>query len=306
MKKFADFILGIDGGATKTVARLVHLESNKVWLESSGPSSLTNDYQAAVATLEVICTALCLKANCTLDNIVAVFGLAGACNEALADNLSQIFKGRMHGLEIYTDAKTSVYGANNGLPIAVVALGTGSVGMRLEPLGKNTLIGGWGFLLGDEGGGAKLGLHAIQATMGEIQHLGQCQSPLAICIGNRVGLTRTDVLTWVAQAKPIDFAQHAPLVFEHYHYCQMAKKVLEDHLISVEELIRDTRAKSNLPVVLLGSLAEPTYALLSQNTQKIIIKASGNALDGACLLAKKNRENISINKKGAVKNDYEG
>jgi len=306
MKNSADFILGIDGGATKTIARLVHIESNEVWLESSGPSSLTNDYQAAVATLEAICTKLCVKANCTLDNIVAVFGLAGACNEDLADDLSLLFKGRLHGLEIYTDAKTSVYGANNGLPVAVVCLGTGSVGMRIEPSGKHTLTGGWGFLLGDEGGGAKLGLHAIQKTMGEIEHLGQCQSPLAICIGNRVGLTRTDIISWVAQAKPIDFARNAPFVFEYYHCCQMAKELLEGHLKSVEELISNTRGKSNLPVVLLGSLAEPTYELLSKSTQKIITKASGNALDGACLLAKENRENISSNIQEAVKNDYEG
>jgi len=301
MKKSADFILGIDGGATKTIAQLVHIESNEIWRELSGPSSLSNDFQGAVETLEAICVALCLKANCNLDNIVAVFGLAGAGNETLAGNIAQIFTDRLYGLEVCTDAKTSVYGANNGLPVAVVALGTGSVGMRLEPLGKNTLTGGWGFLLGDEGGGAKLGLHAIQATLAEIQDLGHCQSPLAVCIVDKVGLTRTAILTWIAQAKPIDFARHAPLVFEHYHGCQMAKSVLQGHLKSVEELITNTRAKTNLPVALLGSLAGPTYELLSDTTQQIIIKAGGNALDGACLLARENRKNIHSNIKEVVK-----
>jgi glucosamine kinase len=306
MSKSADFILGVDGGATKTVARLVHLESSKTWLETSGPSSLTNDYQGAVDTLEEICTSLCLKANSTLDNVVGVFGLAGAGNDALADKIYHKFKDELFCLEVCTDAKTSVYGANNGSPVAVVALGTGSVGMRLDPIGKNTLTGGWGFLLGDEGGGAKLGLHAIQATMAEIQNLGQAKSPLAIAIVEKVGLTRTEIITWTVKAKPIDFAQHAPLVFEHYENCKMAQTILQKHLRSVEELISNTQAKTNLPVVLLGSLGMPTYELLSKSTQKKIIKAKGNALDGACFLARKNRENIHSKIKEVKLNDYAG
>lgn len=291
MKAKADFILGVDGGATKTIACLIHLESNQVWQELLGPSSLTNDYQGAVDTLEAICESLCSKAECSLDNVVAVFGLAGAGNKKLADKLYQRFEKRIQKLEVCTDAKTSVYGANNGLPVAVVALGTGSVGMRLDPLGKNTLTGGWGFLLGDEGGGAKLGLHAIQATMAEVQDLGQAQSPLAIAIVGKIGVNRTDILNWTVQAKPVDFAQHAPLVFEYYESCQMAQDITKEHLKNVEALIKNTREKTNLPVVLLGSLGVPTYELLNESIRKIIIKASGNALDGACFLARKNREN---------------
>lgn len=303
MKKNAEFILGIDGGATKTIARLVHLDSNKSWQITLGPSSLTNDFQGAVNTLEEACSSLCYKANCTLDNVVGVFGLAGACNQANAEKLSRIFKERMSEFEICSDAKTSAYGANNGLPVATIALGTGSVGMRLESDGKYALIGGWGFLLGDDGGGAKLGLHAVQATMAEIQRLGHCISPLGIGISKRVGLTRTGILSWSAQATPIKFAQLAPLVFEHHKNCQMANSVMQTHLENVEQLICETRADTKLPVVLLGSLGEPTYHLLSESIQKVIVKAQGNALDGACLLA---RRNTQSNKQEVELNDYAG
>ena len=122
----------------------------------------------------------------------------------------------------------------------------------------------------------------------------------------KTGANRTSILNWSAQAKPIDFARYAPLVFQHYNGCQLAESVMQMHLKSVEELIKDTRSTTNLPVVLLGSLGEPTYKLLSKSTQNIILKAKGSALDGACLLARKTRENIEIKIKEIKTNDYAG
>jgi len=290
----AKFILGIDGGGTKTIARLVNLTTQEQWQASAGSSSLSNDFSGAINVLDKLIKEVTTLSQCQLKSITAVFGLAGAGSLKLVASLQQVFASRFAQLEICSDAKTSAYGANNGDEVAVVALGTGSVGMRLQynESGELThhLVGGWGFLIGDEGGGAKLGYHGVQTMIAEFQQYGKVRSQLAQTIASSIStagdpLTRHDIASWLAGAKPADFAQLSPLVFQFQQSCSVAKKLLSAHAIQVQRLIDDTRAQEDLPVVLLGGLVEPTLPLLPVSIQSLLIKPKGNALDGACLLA---------------------
>jgi len=295
----AAFILAIDGGGTKTIARLIDINSHKQWQATAGAASLTNNFNGAVAVIEYLSTELLAQSNCQPLDVTAVFGLAGAGDETRANNFAQHFQARFNCLKIFTDAETSAYGANNGNEVAVVALGTGSVGMRLQKDDGgeliSTLVGGWGFILDDEGGGAKLGLHGIRACLSEIQRFGYCESQLAKVITENIGESRADILNWTASAKPADFAIYAPMFFALHQDCPVAKKLLSGHIKHVEYLIANTRAGSNLPMVLLGGLAKPTQQLLSIATQKNLQAPSGTALDGACILAMKTYEDTLKN-----------
>ncbi|WP_114326543.1 BadF/BadG/BcrA/BcrD ATPase family protein [Candidatus Colwellia aromaticivorans] len=290
-----NYILGVDGGGTKTLARLINLTTQEQWQAASGPSSLTNNFTGAVKVLNALIDDLIEQADCQSLEVVAIFGLAGAGNSDLVAKLQEILAHRFIALDICSDATTSAYGANNGGEVAVVALGTGSVGMRLQlnEQGKLTqhLVGGWGFLIGDEGGGAKLGYHSVQALVAEFEYFGYAQSQLAKAVAAFINtqdshvITRQAIAVWLANAKPIDFAQLSPLVTQHQSDCPVAKNIIDNHVASVESLIRDTRADTTLPVVLLGGLAQSTQTLLSATTKRLLVSAKGDALDGACLLA---------------------
>lgn len=299
-QKNADYILGIDGGGSKTIARLINLTTQEQWQATSGPSSLTNDFTGAVKVLNTLIDNVFSQAGCQLFEVFAAFGLAGTGNSGAVTKLQQLFTQRFATLEIYSDAFTSAYGANNGGEVAMVALGTGSVGMRLQfnEQGELTqhIVGGWGFLLGDEGGGAKLGYHSVQALIAELEHFGYARSQLtqavAACINAKhnprvatSNITRQDMATWLAGARPVDFSQLSPLVTQYQLSCSVAKKIIANHIVNVESLIADTLADTTLPVVLLGGLAPVTEKLLSALTRDLLIKAKGNALDGACMLA---------------------
>jgi glucosamine kinase len=290
-----NYILGIDGGGSKTIARLINLTTREQWQATSGPSSLTNDFVGAVNVLNKLIDKVTEQARCQLLEVIAVFGLAGSENTDAVTQLQQLFAYRFTALEIHSDANTSAYGANNGGEVAVVALGTGSVGMRLQLNDEGELaqhiVGGWGFLIDDEGGGAKLGYHSVKALIVEFDHFGYADSLLAKAVvgfihtGGDRAITRQDIATWLAKAKPVDFAQLSPLVTQHQDSCPVANKIIVNHVASVESLIADTRADTTLPVVLLGGLAQSTKQLLSANTLRVVISAKGDALDGACLLA---------------------
>lgn len=294
-QKSDDYILGVDGGGTKTIARLINVTTQEQWQAVSGPSSLTNDFSGAVSVLNVLIDELIGQATCQSLEVIAVFGLAGTGDCDAVAKLQQTFEHRFIALDICSDASTSAYGANNGGEVAVVALGTGSVGMRLQLNEQGELrqhmVGGWGFLIGDEGGGAKLGYHSVQALITEFQHFGDAHSQLAQAVAAFINakdssaITRQKIAVWLANAKPVDFAQLSPLVTQCHSSCSVAKEIIANHIASVKSLISDTRANTTLPVVLLGGLAPFTQVLLSDKTKKFVINAQGDALDGACLLA---------------------
>ncbi|MEI6893252.1 MAG: BadF/BadG/BcrA/BcrD ATPase family protein [Colwellia sp.] len=293
------YVLGIDGGGSKTIACLIHLVSQKRWQVVAGPSSLTNDFSGAVKVLKFLIDEVISQAKCKSNEISAVFGLAGASHSENVAKLNKMFCNDFAVFDLCNDAKISAFGANNGKEVAVISLGTGSVGLRLQKNSKgelvDTIVGGWGFFIDDEGGGAKLGYHAMRALVAEYQHVGKIESKLGQAVAAFIHkktytLTRQNIAVWLSQAKPIDFAKLSPLVTKHQNDCPVAKQIIVNHVMSVESLITDTLAKSNLPVILVGGLAHFTESILSEKSKGLLISAKGSALDGACLLA-----NIQLN-----------
>ncbi|MGB1198397.1 MAG: BadF/BadG/BcrA/BcrD ATPase family protein [Thalassotalea sp.] len=280
------YVLGIDGGGTKTIARLQHLDTQQQWQVIGGSSSLTNDFDLALQTCDHLIKQLLVLSNANKDEISIVLGLAGAGNQEKSAVFSENLSKGFHCFELCTDAKTSLYGANAGQPVAVISLGTGSVGATLAVDGHSTLKGGWGFTVGDDGSGAKLGVLIIQTILSEFEKNNKIISKLgkAVCI--EIAGEKEQLINWSTMAKPVDFARLAPLVFELNDVCFVAKTVLLQHVENVEALIDNTRENQQLPVVLLGGLSAPTTPYLNPLIQAMLIPAKGDALDGACYLAK--------------------
>ncbi|WP_416307470.1 BadF/BadG/BcrA/BcrD ATPase family protein [Neptunicella sp. SCSIO 80796] len=281
------YILGIDGGGTKTIARLIDVGSRQQWEAKGGAASLTNDFAGAVDTLSNLIMSLLTRAEVHPEQVVSVIGVAGAGSSARASKLRQALDLPFAELIICNDARTSLYGANLGHPIAMVALGTGSVGARLDAQGEISFYGGWGFSAGDEGGGAKLGLQTVKCALAELDKSGGLKSALAKRVGMEIGTNRDSILTWLSAAGPADFARFSHLVFELAGSCPVANNIILIHCQHVEQLIACTVADSGLQVVMLGGLAEPTQLYLSCETHGLLTEPKGTALDGACLMAQR-------------------
>ena len=109
---------------------------------------------------------------------------------------------------------------------------------------------------------------------------------MSLYVASQIGYSRHSILQWLALAKPADFAKLAPHIFSLKDDCVVALEVLTAHVTMIEKLIKRTCGSSNLPLVLMGGLAEPSQALLSETYRNLIMPSKGNSLDGACLLAK--------------------
>lgn len=277
-----NYILGMDGGGTKTVARLVNTLTGQSWQSQDGPSSLSLGVQSAVDVITKQAEALAKQAGIELSAVSLLCGLAGASEHSLCQTAQQRLKPNFAQVEICSDAKTSAWGANQGAPVAVVALGTGSVAMVLDEQGTETLIGGWGLLAGDEGSGARFGLHAVHAFLWELDS-NQALSATGRYLGSQLGLKRTDILRWLRTAKSTDFAALFPSVWQLQSQCPVAQALVQQHLQAVIRLIGviDNR----LPLMMIGGLADLTAPLLPASIQQRMRPALGDALDGACILA---------------------
>lgn len=288
------FTIGIDGGGTKTLGRITdHFTGNTFDLKS-GPSSLSNDYEGAKEVIAHLLSDLLAHFDAQAKHTAVVIGVAGGGVETQAKQLHKDLPFVFAHLDVYNDAKTSLVGANGGKPIAMVALGTGSVGARLNEQGEESYTGGWGFPIGDGGSGAKLGFRAVQSLLEEIDWYGGAKSIL----GNKIQAAITDsereicvetnnqqIANWLAKSIAKDFAELTQYVLESTEVCEVAASLLDEHVHECEKLILQTRANTNLDVVMMGGLAPITLAKLSDKVSGFCKLAEGSSLNGACLLA---------------------
>lgn len=278
--------LMVDGGGSKTLARLINNSTGQHWQQHAGPASLTNDFSLALSNITALSLSLCQQAGVDSKQLHTVMGLAGAGNPQQQQQACQQLTQRYASLLLTTDARTSLYGANLGQPVVVVALGTGSVAMRLLADGSEQQVGGWGFNIGDEGGGAWLGKQLVRELLWQVDSLAGVQSPMLLQVAQQIGADAATLLPWLKTASPTDYAALAPLVFQYGAQCHIAATLLQRHIVAVEQLLFAGREHFDLPVVLLGGLADATAPLLSPSCRALLQAAKGSALDGGFILAR--------------------
>ncbi len=289
-----NYHIGIDGGATKTIARLISIASSEqsILIErTAGSGSLSQNFEQALFTVKNLVAELLHSVTSQAKHVNIAMGLAGAGNDKLRQkfiqSIQQHFKLDEKQLVITTDAVTSLFGANNGKAAVCLALGTGSVAMVLDSHGHMKQVGGWGASIADEGGAVYIGKQAVRAMLWEYDQNNDFNSSLSIKISEYLGHNRGQILNWLSQASVVDYADLAPLVTQLKDDCSVAKRIFNEHIKQVELLAQTVLGSTSLPLILLGGLAEVTAPYLSGNLQNKLLSAKGNSVDGACLLAKR-------------------
>ncbi|CAG8937811.1 unnamed protein product [Penicillium salamii] len=192
------FVLCVDGGGTKCAA-VVTDGTGAVYRGFAGPCNLTDqggDVSGVIATiLEAVKSALKgvstdrAKAGPWQKSLQTCFsfvwvGLAGLDRAGfqgqLAPKLADAFGiDNPRNLRVTNDVDlltAAVPLSHLGSSVLVVIAGTGSVAMRYrwdadqKKYQRVARSGGWGHILGDEGGGYAIGLKAIQHTLGVFEN----------------------------------------------------------------------------------------------------------------------------------------
>lgn len=170
-----DYILGVDGGGTKTIVQVADL-SGEVIAESESGSSNYKSVGIKIAK-ENINKAIS-KAIDMLDNLKkftfksACFGLSG--NDSCEDrNIYHkiIFESKIKNYlssaktVICNDTRIGLAAGSNSKNGIMIICGTGSNCFGINEEGKEAKVGGWDYILGDEGSGYAIGIGALRALM---------------------------------------------------------------------------------------------------------------------------------------------
>ena len=167
-----DLVLGIDGGATKTVAWLAQrageIEPPVVGRGTAGPANpQAIGFDAALENLDRAIAAAFDEAGVQPGTVAAaVLGLAGSDRDENRQVLHRWAENRhlARRFRVVTDAlPLLVAGSPDGCGIALIA-GTGSFCFGQTADGRTARSGGWGYLFGDEGSAYWIAVAGLRAA----------------------------------------------------------------------------------------------------------------------------------------------
>ncbi|KAA3441629.1 N-acetylglucosamine kinase [Mesorhizobium sp. SARCC-RB16n] len=279
------FVLGIDGGGTSCRAALATAGGVVVGRAKSGAANIRTDLTGARSNIVDAARQAFIAAGKDPDLIPqtpAILGLAGANVGTYRQQLEAILPFSTSRVE--TDAEIALEGAVGSGDGAMAILGTGTAYMARKN-GKSRAIGGWGFQVGDQGSGARIGRDLLEQTL--LAHDGVRQaSPLTDSMMAVFRNNPEDVVEFTTNAKPGDFGGFAPKVFEHAQKGDIvANWILDKAVADVEASLGALDLAAGAPLCLLGGLA-PLYApRLSARYRALLKEPLDDALGGAVQMA---------------------
>jgi glucosamine kinase len=265
-----DFVLGIDGGGTSCRAALAAPDGRVLARASSGAANIRTDLTNARTHIVEAARRAFVEAGQDPELLVhtpAVLGLAGANVGTYRQQLQAILPFRESRVE--SDAEIALEGAVGSGDGAIAVLGTGSA-YRVRRGGVSRPVGGWGFQVGDQASGARVGRDLLEQTL--LAYDGICEaSALTREIMAVFRDNPEDLVEFTVGAKPGDYGGFAPKVFEY--------------AADVEGALGALDLREGDVLCLLGGLAGLYAPLLAARYQPLLREPRGDALLGAVRMA---------------------
>lgn len=306
------FVIGIDGGGTKTAALLADLQGNVLAEETAGPSNFQIiGVEQAATTLFSVAEACCRKAGLSLDQVRRVVaGLTGAGRAVDQQRMQKGFESYAQAkgvsferVVIESDARIALEGAFKGGAGIILICGTGSIAFGKSHSGQVFRVGGWGRILGDEGSGYAIGRDALNAVTRQLDGRGK-KTLLADLIARRFNLRTQEEIITAVYRENFDLASVALLVIEaaEQHDTE-SERILNKATFELTEHVRSLvlmleaaspeRARQKIPLAFIGSVISNESVFTRILTHKItfslpqisIVKPEASPSYGAVLLA---------------------
>lgn len=280
-----ELAIGIDGGGSSCRAAVTDGTGRILGRGTAGPSNILSDLDSSL--INIIASARNAVADAgltpeTLTHIAAVVGVAGA-------NVGDYAQRVEHALpfarrRVVTDASTALQGALGDSDGVVGAFGTGSV-YNARRDGKLYGIGGWGFVIGDQASGARLGRDLLEHAL--LAHDGvRPPSALTEKLMAEYDNNPEKLVEFAHVSRPGDFAVYAPLVFTFADKGDpVALAIVQNATRSIGESLDALLWPSCPAICMLGGLANAYRPWLAERHRSLLKEPKGDVLQGAVDLA---------------------
>lgn len=316
----SQYVLGIDGGGTKTFAAIADMEGNILGSGLGGSANFDDvGIETAQNNISSAVRAACQNAELPLEMFASVFlGMAGVVSDkdratirGMALNLELA---QPAAIDIDHDCRIALAGGLSGRPGIVLITGTGSSCYGRTADGKEWRAGGWGYLIADEGSSYWLGLQAMRTAV--MAYDGRLERSLLLdSVMSYFGLTdANDIMhhIYVPGLKRSEIAALAPLVMQAAlegdpaarSLIEQGTRDLADCVLAVARQLGFSGQNSDrvTEIALIGGLLKAGEIFTSALERSIstliptarILPAELPPVSGACLLALQ-RTGLSIN-----------
>ena len=206
-----DLVVGLDAGGTKLAIRAETLGGDLVADVTFGAGEWSAVPAAAAASWLLEHVGRAVPAGSRL--VALGVGAQGCDAPQVAAALEHALAARGVGATVVNDGALLVPAAGLDQGIGVVA-GTGSIAVGADATGQILLAGGWGWVLGDEGGAAAIVREAVRAALSR-HDAGQPDDGLLAGLTGAFGVCTTEQLARAVNDDPTaeNWAPHAPTVF---------------------------------------------------------------------------------------------
>ncbi len=292
-------VIGIDGGGTSIRVAVTTPDLSIVGYSQGGsanPVGVGRD--AATRLIQEKTLEAMRKANLDAASIDAVAaGIAGASSEYATDWLEQTLKAVLPDTLIIpsSDIEIALVGAHGKREGVLVLSGTGSVALGVNAAGDMARVGGWGYLLGDEGSGHLIGMQGLRAvTLADDQRI----PPTSLTEALLAAVGVEDVMRlipWVYDRsvnRIPDVAALAPIVLEHARHDDAARAIVDEAIDGLAEHAETIIARLGMTqpdIAFTGGLLTRANALSEGLVQRLGLPALPvprySPVIGAALLA---------------------
>jgi N-acetylglucosamine kinase-like BadF-type ATPase len=300
------YLIGMDGGGTKTKCVLTDLNLNPIY-ETTGSASnfLVIGTETVSETILNLIEESASSQKIPLEDIEAVvLGTTGGGRRNDAELLEQkIFEDAkqksipINKFRVESDARIALEGAFSGKAGSILIAGTGSIMFGKDEAGEIHRVGGFGRYIGDEGSGYRIGRKGLNAAARFLD--GRAKSTRIVdLLDQEFSISSSEQLITEVYRNNFNIASVAPLVFDAAESGdKTAQRILEDEADELLLHISAMKIKLNvdiLKVSLIGSILTTANYFSYLFNEKVvrrhndvkIMEAEHSPEFGAALMAK--------------------
>ena len=241
------YVLGIDGGGSKTVCVLMNEKREFLGRGEAGSANYQSvGIEAAKFSIESAINQAIIKQDSIKIDAICL-GLAGVGRAKDIEIIKKIIKDipateyiKSENIIISHDALIALVGGISNDVGIVVAAGTGSIVFGRNHRGETKRVGGWGYILGDEGGAYQIAVAGMKAALKAYDGRG-IYSSLVEDFKSHFGLNNIEELIEIVYRKGLSVKEIAGLapVVDNAAFLgdEVANQIIDN---AVDELVKAT------------------------------------------------------------------
>ncbi|MBU5334422.1 BadF/BadG/BcrA/BcrD ATPase family protein [Anaerocolumna aminovalerica] len=276
------YIMGVDGGGTHSRVLVTDLNGNEIYQGIGKSTNIeSNSLETVQKNFKDLFQEFHNKSDYSKEECISIcVGTAGADTPEAVDLITGLISnlGYTCFIEVLNDSEIALAAETKGKPGIIIISGTGSIGFGVNEFGEKWRVGGFGYLVGDEGSGYWVARKGIGAALQDFDHSGD-KTILTEMLKEHLKLERFDkILDFIYSANKSEIAKLATLVIQGCEQGDIVSKEIMDSAAAylarmVITLARELQMTTqSCPVIYGGGFLTNSMCLCSSISDRILTK----------------------------------